>query len=100
MHLSFRFCCFIFLTTTLSAVASAKTVTSLFEFAETGDVTNWEIVNDVVMGGRSSSQAELVNPDSGEGAMRFSGHLSLENNGGFASVRSQPSGSLGLDSGD
>jgi NADH dehydrogenase [ubiquinone] 1 alpha subcomplex assembly factor 1 len=35
----------------------------------------------------------------GTGVMQFAGNLSLENNGGFASVRSRPSGSLGLDTG-
>jgi monofunctional biosynthetic peptidoglycan transglycosylase len=42
----------------------------------------WEIVNDGVMGGRSTSSAEAF----GDG-LRFRGHLSLENNGGFASTR-------------
>jgi monofunctional biosynthetic peptidoglycan transglycosylase len=37
-----------------------------------------------------------VNTKAGEGVMRFAGNLSLENNGGFASVRSRPEGSLGL----
>lgn len=42
----------------------------------------WLIVNDGVMGGRSTSSAEVF----GDG-LRFTGHLSLENNGGFASTR-------------
>ena len=45
---------------------------------------SWEVVNDGVMGGVSSGRAEAL-PD---GGVRFSGVLSLENNGGFASVRS------------
>ena len=100
MYAFFRFCCFTVLITTLTAVASAETMTSLFEFREVSDAVNWQIVNDGVMGGRSSSQAAMVKADAGEGAMRFSGNLSLENNGGFASVRSRPSGSLGLDAGE
>ena len=44
---------------------------------------NWKIVNDTVMGGRSSSHWSS-NPAS---ASLFEGYLSLENNGGFASVR-------------
>lgn len=78
----------------------AQTMTRLFEFAQSSDTAKWQIVNDGVMGGRSSSQASVVNTESGEGVMRFAGNLSLENNGGFASVRSRPSGSLGLDSGE
>ena len=42
----------------------------------------WNIVNDTVMGGRSSSR---WSKDSS--ALSFEGFLSLENNGGFASVR-------------
>ena len=42
----------------------------------------WSIVNDTVMGGRSSSRW-VKNPS----ALAFEGFLSLENNGGFASVR-------------
>ena len=44
----------------------------------------WHIVNDGVMGGLSSSKA-IVNNDS---KIVFSGNVSLENNGGFASLRS------------
>jgi hypothetical protein len=47
------------------------------------DEAQWSVVNDGVMGGRSSSDIEPT----GEGTALFSGHLSLENNGGFASVR-------------
>lgn len=44
---------------------------------------SWRVVNDGVMGGRS--QSEIRN--SGEGTAVFTGVVSLENNGGFASVR-------------
>lgn len=43
----------------------------------------WRIVNDGVMGGLSSSQAIVENDK-----IIFSGKVSLENNGGFASLRS------------
>ncbi|TWU56814.1 Complex I intermediate-associated protein 30 (CIA30) [Rubripirellula tenax] len=75
--------------------ASAQTAQALFEFTDQHDASRWQIVNDGVMGGRSSSQATIT----GEGQMRFSGNLSLENNGGFASVRSLPQ-SMGLDAGE
>ena len=42
----------------------------------------WQTVNDGVMGGISSSR--MVEAD---GVLTFEGELSLENNGGFASVR-------------
>jgi monofunctional biosynthetic peptidoglycan transglycosylase len=44
---------------------------------------DWFVVNDGVMGGISSSTMEL----SSDGTGVFAGRLSLENNGGFASVR-------------
>lgn len=43
----------------------------------------WYVVNDGVMGGRSRGDIVPTN----EGTARFRGDLSLENNGGFASVR-------------
>jgi monofunctional biosynthetic peptidoglycan transglycosylase len=57
---------------------------------------DWAIVNDGVMGGLSSS--EFV--DSGAGFAVFRGELSLENNGGFASVRGTvPTGAMEQHSG-
>ena len=47
------------------------------------DSGEWLVVNDGVMGGLSSSGIR----GTGEGTGLFSGELSLENNGGFASVR-------------
>ncbi len=46
-------------------------------------VGSWTTVNDPVMGGRSTSSVGF-----GGGGMVFSGTISLENNGGFASARS------------
>ncbi len=45
----------------------------------------WQIVNDVVMGGVSSSQYEFTS----EG-IRFSGEVRLENNGGFCMIQFTP----------
>ena len=44
---------------------------------------NWNVVNDTVMGGRSSSRWISNSPS----ISSFEGFLSLQNNGGFASVR-------------
>ena len=56
---------------------------------------SWVIVNDDVMGGRSRAEATTD-----EQGLRFSGVLSLENNGGFASTRrlvsEAPAGATGL----
>ena len=67
----------------------------LFDFAGRQALSKWQIVNDGVMGGRSSSRVD----QGGDGSMRFSGVLSLANNGGFASTRSRGS-NLGLKQGD
>lgn len=52
-------------------------------FREPGDADAWIPVNDGVMGGLSQSSM-TVGADS---SARFEGRVSLENNGGFASVR-------------
>jgi monofunctional biosynthetic peptidoglycan transglycosylase len=57
--------------------------TPLFDFAAApDDASAWKTVNDVVMGGVSESTFEAT----GEGAA-FRGTVSLEQGGGFASVR-------------
>ena len=46
---------------------------------------DWFVINDGVMGGLSESSMILTNDGNG----KFSGSVSLENNGGFASVRAE-----------
>lgn len=104
-HFCFRFCFWIAIVAVVSPSVKAQTMTGLFEFSQPSDAATWQIVNDGVMGGLSSSQASVVKTNSGENVLRFTGNLSLENNGGFASVRSLPTGplpggSLGLDLGE
>lgn len=55
----------------------------LFDFDSDATSGKWYVVNDDVMGGISESTI-VINP---EGTATFSGKLSPENNGGFASVR-------------
>ncbi|BBX67461.1 hypothetical protein MPSYJ_09220 [Mycolicibacterium psychrotolerans] len=55
----------------------------LVDLGNPGEVATWTTVNDPVMGGRSTSAITF-----GNGGLVFSGVLSLENNGGFASARS------------
>ncbi len=47
------------------------------------DAVRWSIVNDGVMGGRSQSSLEVTDRNTA----LFTGFVSLENNGGFASTR-------------
>ena len=56
---------------------------TLFDFNAEADIRSWRIVNDTVMGGRSYCSFRLN--DDGHGV--FKGTVSLENNGGFSSVR-------------
>jgi hypothetical protein len=63
----------------------ASTDQTLFDFSTAKNTAAWQIVNDDVMGGISHSSFQLNN-----GVAVFQGGVSLENNGGFASVRSLP----------
>ena len=58
---------------------------SLTEFqGNDANAVNWQVVNDGVMGGLSEGNFAV----SDAGILTFSGTLSLENNGGFSSIRS------------
>jgi hypothetical protein len=59
---------------------------SLFDFQTATPGPTWEVVNDSVMGGVSTSQFQVLS----NGYAVFSGTVRLEHNGGFASVRSSP----------
>jgi NADH dehydrogenase [ubiquinone] 1 alpha subcomplex assembly factor 1 len=56
---------------------------TIFNFNKTSDTSNWKIVDDVVMGGRSSGKFYVNKKDN----CVFEGSVSLENNGGFSSLR-------------
>lgn len=58
----------------------------IFDFDTDSGKMNWNIIDDGVMGGKSQSTFQILRSD----VARFSGTVSLENNGGFASVRSAP----------
>lgn len=61
---------------------ATKTAKVLFDFSAQEVERTWWPVNDDVMGGISRSVAA-----GSEGSLHFRGVLSLENNGGFASIR-------------
>ena len=77
---------------TLSSVRASKDSTPpeaekmIFDFDSPDQAQDWLIVNDGVMGGLSQSEM-IVTP---AGTALFQGNVSLENNGGFASVRTYP----------
>ena len=77
----------LFVVSATAALAAFKhppiTAVTLFEFSGTADEPAWNAVNDGVMGGVSRGGAKLI-----DGSLHFRGVLSLENNGGFSSIRS------------
>ena len=62
---------------------SSLSNTIIFDFNKNSSINNWVVVDDVVMGGRSSGNFELDK----EGNGVFYGSISLKNNGGFSSLR-------------
>jgi hypothetical protein len=63
-------------------IARADAPTTVVDFSDPAAVGAWTTVNDPVMGGRSTSTVTF-----GDGGLVFSGTISLDNNGGFASAR-------------
>ena len=68
--------------TTAPSTTVADPSRTMFDFVEAGSLEDWGTVNDTVMGGVSSSSTRWE-----AGQMVFAGDLSLDNNGGFTSVR-------------
>lgn len=64
----------------------------LFSFEKSGELKDWMIVNDGVMGGLSKGKISSSNSKTA----LFKGTVSLENYGGFTSTRTKPK-SYGLD---
>jgi len=77
---------------TTTALADAPNV--LFDFTKADAAAEWQTVNDGVMGGVSEGTFRVTAK-----TLEFFGTLSLENNGGFTSVRTKPK-PLGLAAGD
>lgn len=85
-----------FLALLLVTTAMAEdTPIPLFDFTGADSANEWQTVNDGVMGGVSEGKFKITDRKT----MEFFGTLSLENNGGFASVRTRAK-KLGLEKGD
>jgi NADH dehydrogenase [ubiquinone] 1 alpha subcomplex assembly factor 1 len=78
----------------MQAVAE-KVLVPVLDFAGPEAAVKWQAVNDGVMGGVSDGRFKIT-PDK---TLEFFGTLSLENNGGFASVRTTPT-ELNIEAGD
>lgn len=66
----------------MNMAQSNNSATAFIDFQQRQELDNWVIVNDTVMGGRSRTVLDIYDRH-----LSFSGILSLENNGGFASIR-------------
>jgi hypothetical protein len=66
----------------LSLTMANQTI-SIFNFSPEAPINKWQILNDGVMGGLSNSSIQLTKESHG----KFAGGVSIENNGGFASVQ-------------
>jgi monofunctional biosynthetic peptidoglycan transglycosylase len=81
--------CFLLLVTPMmseetTTVEQKSLMVAVFTFDGGSDERRWSAVNDGVMGGLSQGRPEITS----DGMLRFSGNVSLENNGGFSSIRS------------
>ena len=56
---------------------------AVYDFSENSSLRNWRVIDDGVMGGRSQGSLRI----NFEGHGVFSGFVSLENYGGFSSIR-------------
>ena len=73
------------LTAFLMQALAEKPLQPLLDFVGPDAAQKWQAVNDGVMGGVSEGRFKIT----ADKTMEFSGRLSLENNGGFASVRTK-----------
>ena len=75
--------CYLLVTT--GTLRAGETPPLLFDFDTGSDAQQWVSVNDNVMGGRSEGAFRVRE----QGILEFYGNLSLENRGGFASIRTR-----------
>lgn len=78
-----------------SFVMAEEKPLTLFDFTGADAAKEWQTVNDGVMGGVSEGKFKITDKKT----LEFFGTLSLENNGGFASVRTKAK-KLGFEKGD
>ncbi len=85
----------VLLTVCLMQAVADTALLPLLDFARPESADRWQAVNDGVMGGISDGRFKVTT----DKTLEFFGTLSLENNGGFASVRTKPA-ALGIQAGD
>jgi NADH dehydrogenase [ubiquinone] 1 alpha subcomplex assembly factor 1 len=65
------------------SLSTTSFMQKIYTFSTQANSKEWRIVNDGVMGGISKSSLVVTNAGHG----KFAGHVSLANNGGFASIQ-------------
>ncbi len=83
MTIIFKIYAFLLSLSCLDLIGSEKDI--ILYGANNPQITAWQIVDDGVMGGLSKGNFKS---DKKNGSLIFAGNLSLENNGGFSSIRS------------
>lgn len=83
------------LTVFLMQAVAEQVIVPVLDFNGPEAAGKWQAVNDGVMGGISDGRFRITE----EKTLEFFGTLSLENNGGFASVRTKPA-ALAIKAGD
>ena len=78
-----------------SQLVTKEALRPVLDFSSPETAQKWQAVNDGVMGGVSDGRFGITP----ENTLKFFGTLSLENNGGFASVRTKPT-DLDIQAGD
>lgn len=78
--------------TALLAEDATEQKTATLEDFSKDDMLDWRVVDDGVMGGLSKGKLSIPK----DGTAKFEGTLSLENNGGFSSIRTAKMGPLDL----
>lgn len=84
------FACLAFLTASCGSAGSSPDESVLVNLDDAAAIAGWTTVNDPVMGGLSTSKVAF-----GDGGLVFTGDVSLQNNGGFASARSPQDPDIG-----
>lgn len=79
----------------VTTAMAEETSLTLFKFTRADAAQDWQTINDGVMGGASEGKFKITDKKT----LEFFGTLSLENNGGFASVRTKAK-KLGFEKGD
>lgn len=78
------------MTTSAPATVADASEVVLVDLRDADEVARWTTVNDPVMGGKSTSRIAYAG-----GGLVFTGTISLENNGGFASARGPQNPEIG-----